>query len=107
MWIKFFINRNEIEYDTGKAMLIKIPRSSKKIWIPSVFIKESGNRLEVGIPDTFKGKIGSKTANAEDISDLFSEISGNSGDDRESYLVVKEPEKIERKVEIPDELKND
>lgn len=40
--MKMILNSNSIQYDTGKALLIKLPNSDFKFWHPKRFCNSSG-----------------------------------------------------------------
>lgn len=126
MWKNIEINLQNIEYDTGKASLIKMPNKSKyagyKFWYPNKLIRYGSNSYarNLGYTDEFifklkkysKGKYNSrKIINELEISaEEFGEAFGYSIDDansQEAYLHIIEPQKIEKDIEIKEELKNE
>lgn len=55
-----FINNSQIEWETEKAMLIKIPKSSYRFWYPKVFIQACNNkktRYRVALSDEFEYRL--------------------------------------------------
>lgn len=53
--MKIEINVNQVKYDTGKAMLITIPRTkSWKFWMPSslVYANRDGFSMSVYVPES-------------------------------------------------------
>lgn len=59
MWKNIICNSNLIQADTGKALLIKLPKSEFTFWHPSKLCRLSGKnnyRLSFGYTDEFKFK---------------------------------------------------
>ena len=107
------INENEIETSTNKAYLVKIPKSSLKFWFPISKTCQRGGLIYLKFPETWyfeliqkDGKL-NKTVSAYALYDMFSCIPANSDEANDSYLKVVEPKKIDKEVDIPDELRND
>ena len=99
MWKSINFNAQNIEHETAKAVLIKMPNNSEwsgyKFWHPSKCVRT----LSKG-----KGyfKIFSYTENWE--FDVVNEqISANAS--TESYLEIEEPKKVDKTVSINNELK--
>lgn len=128
MWKNIEINIQNIETDTGKATLIKMPNKSKyagyKLWHPSKLIGYGSNSYarSLGYTDEFKFKLfknGNGKYNKFNVIDTieidveeFEEAFDCMSDctrtkSNETYLIVKEPEKIEKEIEIEEELKNE
>lgn len=128
MWKNIEINKQNIETDTGKATLIKMPNNSDyagyKFWHPSKLIRHGSNSYarSIGYTDEFTFKLfknGNGKYNKFDVIDEI-EISADEFENafecmegctrkksKESYLIVKEPEKIEKEIKIEEELKNE
>ena len=127
MWKNIEINIQNIETDTGKATLIKMPNKSRyagyKFWHPSKLIRYGSNSYarSLGYTDYFKFKLfknGNGKYNKFDVIDeieidveefekafdCMSDCTRAKID--ETYLIVKEPEKVEKEIEIEEELKN-
>ena len=128
MWKNIQINIQNIEYDTGKATLIKMPNKSQyagyKFWHPSKLVRYGSNSYarSLGYKDDFtfklkkygKGKYNSHNViNEIDISvKEFEEAfdcmeSCTRAKSPETYLHITEPEKIDKVIEIKEELKNE
>ena len=127
MWKNIEINLQNIETDTGKATLIKMPNKSKyagyKFWHPSKLVRYGSNSYSrsIGYTDEFIFKL-FKNGNGkynkfdviyeieidvEEFEDAFDCMSDcTRAKSEESYLIVKEPEKVEKEIEIEEELKN-
>jgi len=99
------VNGNQIEYETDKAFLIKMPSSKKKFWFPKSLATYIGRHFVLQLFDDMKitifDKTSSKKASATYLEDYFENI------DDECYLKVEEPKKLDKEVKIPDELRND
>lgn len=130
MWKNININIQNIEYETGKATLIKMPNNSDyagyKFWHPSKLIRPGRNSYAVslGYTDDFlfrlfkngNGKYNKKEIldeieiDVEEFEEAFG-IMDNSIQaptiEKESYLIVREPQKIEKNIEIKEKLKNE
>lgn len=128
MWKNIEINVQNIETDTGKATLIKMPNKSRhagyKFWHPSKLVRYGSNSYarSIGYTDEFTFKLkkyGNGKYNKFDVIDEieigveeFEEAFDCMEDctrakSEESYLIVEEPEKIEKEVEIEESLKNE
>lgn len=126
-WKNIQINVQNVETETGKATLIKMPNKSNyagyKFWHPSKLIRNGRNSyaLSVSYNDTFKFKLfknGKGKYNKFDVIDdleisveEFEEAFGCMEDctrskSNETYLIVEEPDKIEKEIKIVEELKN-
>lgn len=126
-WKNIQINVQNVEKETGKATLIKMPNKSNyagyKFWHPSKLIRNGRNSyaLSVSYNDTFKFKLfknGKGKYNKFDVIDdleisveEFEEAFGCMEDctrskSNETYLIVEEPDKIEKEIKIVEELKN-
>jgi hypothetical protein len=99
------VNDNQIEYETDKAYLIKMPNSNKKFWFPKSLSSYIGRHFVLQLFDDMKitifDKSSSKKVNARYLEDYFTNIND------ECYLRVEEPKKLDKEVKIPDELRND
>ena len=126
MWKNIEINIQNIEIDTGNAVLIKIPNKSKyasyKFWHPSKLVRYGSNSYarSIGYTDEFTFKlfkngkhnkfevIDEIEIDVEEFEEAFncmSDCTRTKSD--ETYLIVKEPEKVEKEIEIEEELKNE
>ena len=127
MWKNIEINLQNIETDTGKATLIIMPNKSKyagyKFWHPSKLARYGSNSYarSIGYTDEFTFKL-FKNGNGkynkfdviaeieidveefEEAFDCMSDCTRAKSD--ETYLIVKEPEKVEKEIKIEEELKN-
>lgn len=53
MWINFYINKNQIQAETGNAILIKFPKSDWLVWISKKCVRKGTHNanLQVGVID--------------------------------------------------------
>lgn len=116
-WKSIQFNKQNIEYETDKAVLIKIPHKSAydgyKFWHPEKLVKvlEKGNGyfLSFSYTDDFIFKIFKtnkkrvKTSEYEIDGNEMAECFGQLIDD-EFYLKIEEPKKIFKDVEVIKEL---
>ena len=128
MWKNIEINVQNIETDTGKATLIKMPNKSEyagyKFWHPSKLVRYGSNSYarSISYTDEFTFKLfknGKGKYNKFDVIDEI-EISVEEFEEAfecmedctkakndETYLIVEEPKKIEKEIEVVKELKNE
>lgn len=131
MWKTINFNKQNIEHETERATLIKMPNNSKysgyKFWHPSKLVRTTGGNgyfMSFSYTDSFKFKliktgngkwnkseiIDEVTISANEIEDAFETVSTEiSGYDcvSDTYLNVTEPKKINiKRVEIIEELIN-
>lgn len=128
-WKNININLQNVETETEKAVLIKMPANSEykgySFWHPKKLVRKGKHSYAVslGYTDEFKfslkkygkGKwnksevIAEKEITVEEFENAFSKTDKNitAGKTDESYLIVEEPEKIDKEVFIKEELKND
>ncbi len=127
MWKNIEINLQNIEFETEKATLIKMPNKSEyagyKFWHPSKLIRYGSHSYARSLSYTndftfklFKNGKGKHNKfdivdkieiGADEFEEAFDIMSENIRDkNEETYLIVNEPEKITKKVEIAECLKN-
>ena len=126
MWKNIEINIQNIEIDTGNAVIIKIPNKSKyasyKFWHPSKLVRYGSNSYarSIGYTDEFTFKlfkngkhnkfevIDEIEIDVEEFEEAFNCMSDCTRDkSNETYLIIKEPEKVEKEIKIEEELKNE
>lgn len=129
MWKNIEINLQNIEAETEKAVLIKMPNNSNyagyKFWHPSKLVRYGSNSYarSIGYTDqfTFKLKkygngkwnktkvIDEKEISVEEFEEAFGCMKSctRPKDNQDSYLIVEEPEKVEKEIEVDGELKNE
>ena len=123
MWKKVYFNTLSVEHSGVKSTLVKMPNSSEyagyKFWHPTKLIRPAGgNGYHATLSYTdefvfklFKG-VKNKTTleiNAEEFEHAFGKcndtIKHSDTYDKESYLIIDEPEKITADVVINEELR--
>lgn len=128
MWKNIEINLQNVESNNGKSALIKMPNKSEyagyKFWHPSKLVRSGSNgyAVSLGYTDEFKFKLKKYGNGRYNKFDVINEIeigveefekAFNCMEDctrsknDESYLIVQEPEKIDKEVEVDEELKNE
>lgn len=125
MWDKIYFNKQNIERETDKAVLIKMPNKSAysgwMFWHPAKLVREEGGNgyhLSFSFSDSWefkvfkpykKGKNPEKTLFPNDMKEIFmemDEVVGSKADhDQSSYLEVTEPEPVNKEVEVDESLK--
>ena len=129
-WKSIQINKQNIKTYTEMAVLIAMPHNSNydgfQFWHPAKLVKRGNhsNAVSISYNDefTFKLKkygngkynkfdvIDEEEIDIEEFEDAFGVINDNiiaPKKDTESYLKIKEPEKIDKEIEVLEELKND
>lgn len=130
MWKNIQINKQNIERESEKAILINMPHKSKydgySFWHPSKLVRDGKNSYSVIIgytnEFTFKLKkygngkwnknevIDEKEITIEEFEEAFGVMNDNIQEPKEnnnSYLIVEEPEKMEKEIKVLEELKNE
>lgn len=119
MWNTIHFNANNIEHDTLKSVLIKMPNRSKyagyTFWHPSKLVRGVGWSRTFSFNDewdftifktgknykrTIEKKIG-----ASEMLEAFKIVNEKLAKDNESYLNITEPEPLDKEVTIPEDLK--
>ena len=130
IWHSIQINKQNIKAETDSGVLIKMPHNSDYdgyvFWHPAKLVRNGkhSNAISISYTDEFVfrlKKYGNGKYNKFDIIDeqeidvcefrnAFEIMNDNiiaSKDDTESYLIIKEPEKVDKEIEVLEELKND
>ena len=128
MWKNIQINVQNIETETEKATLIKMPKNSRyagyKFWHPSKLVRYGSNSYSrsLGYTDEFTFKLlkfGKGKHNKFDVIDEIEidveefeaafecMIDCTRKNEDNSYLIIEEPEKVEKEIKIEEELKNE
>lgn len=120
-WKSITFNKQNIEFETAKAVLIKMPNRSDYagylFWHPAKLVREvggNGYHVSFSYTDEFEFKIfkQSKTRkitaeailSAEEMEEAFEIVNSQLSDD-ESYLEITEPAKVDATVDIVEELR--
>lgn len=121
MWKKIKFNAQNIEHETGKATLIKMPNKSEykgyTFWHPSKLVREEGGKgyfVSFSYTDSFEFKVfkTGKNRNVLDeqflspseMEEAFNVVDEQISSNVDSFLEVKEPSKVTKEVELKDEL---
>ena len=130
IWHSIQINKQNIKAETDSGVLIKMPHNSDYdgyvFWHPAKLVRNGKHSYAISISYTDEfvfrlKKYGNGKYNKFDIIDeqeidvcefrnAFEIMNDNiiaSKDDTESYLIIKEPEKVDKEIEVLEELKND
>ncbi len=129
-WKNININIQNIKADTGKAVLIAMPHNSDydgfEFWHPKKLVRSGKHSyaVSIGYTDEFtfklkkygKGKwnrnevIDEQEIDVEEFEMSFGVMDENitaPKQDNESYLVVKEPTKVDKDIKVVEELLNE
>lgn len=121
MWKKIKFNAQNIEHETGKATLIKMPNKSEykgyTFWHPSKLVREEGGKgyfVSFSYTDSFEFKVfkTGKNRNVLDeqflspseMEEAFNVVDEQISSNVDSFLEVKEPSKVTKEVELKEEL---
>lgn len=125
MWNKLFFNKQNVEYESDRVILINMPNQSIykgwKFWHPAKLIREEGGNgyfLSISFTDDWEFRLfknyknkpnPEKKVGAEEIKDVFAasdeSIRPQAKESSDSYLKVTEPEPINKEVEVDESLK--
>ena len=129
MWRKINFNAQNIETETERSTLIKMPKKSKYegwvFWYPTKLVRDEGGKgynLSFSFSDTWEFKIFKQYKNGKGPEQVISiaemkEAFGLSNDtiesanaahdakQNESYLNVTEPTPVDKEVEVDESLK--
>ena len=125
MWNKIHFNSQNIEKETDKSALIKMPVSSVyngwKFWHPAKLVREEGGNgyfYSLSFTDDWEfrlfkpyksGQNPQKTVAPDEIIEAFKgsdeSIKGQAKESSDSYLEVTEPEPVYKEVEVDESLK--
>ena len=121
MWHKVYFNSQNIEQETAKATLIKMPNKSKyagyKFWHPAKLVRAEGGKgyhMSFSFAEDFEftlRKYGqNRQITAEEVIgyaemlEAFEQVNEQICGHEEAYLEVAEPDKIDRTVKVREEL---
>ena len=121
MWHKVYFNSQNIEHDTAKAVLIKMPNKSEyagyKFWHPTKLVREEGGKgyhMSFSFTEEFQftirkyGKNRQVTAEKiigwDEMLEAFEQVNEQICGHEETYLEVAEPDKVDKTVKVREEL---
>ena len=121
MWHKVYFNSQNIEHDTAKAVLIKMPNKSEcagyKFWHPSKLVREEGGKgyhMSFSFTEEFQFTIrkygqnrqvtAEKIIGWDEVLEAFEQVNEQICGHEEAYLEVAEPDKVDRTVKVREEL---
>lgn len=97
---------NEINYDTGKAKLVKIPHSKSKVWLPTSIIHNRGWGYVAYLPRKFTFKVNNQNITAASLANFFDGIPPTDYVEPEDQIFYHEPKaKKPKKMSADDSLK--
>ena len=121
MWHKVYFNSQNIEHDTAKAVLIKMPNKSEyavyKFWHPTKLVREEGGKgyhMSFSFTEEFQFMIrkygqnrqvtAEKIIGWDEMLEAFEQVNEQICGHEETYLEVAEPDKVDKTVKIREEL---
>ena len=121
MWHKVYFNSQNIEHDTAKAVLIKMPNKSEyagyKFWHPTKLVREEGGKgyhMSFSFTEEFQFTIrkygqnrqvtAEKIIGWDEVLEAFEQVNEQICGHEEAYLEVAEPDKVDRTVKVREEL---
>ena len=121
MWHKIYFNSQNIEHDTAKAVLIKMPNKSEyagyKFWHPTRLVREEGGKgyhMSFSFTEEFQFTIrkygqnrqvtAEKIIGWDEMLEAFEQVNEQICGHEETYLEVAEPDKVDKTVKVREEL---
>ena len=121
MWHKVYFNSQNIEHDTAKAVLIKMPNKSEyagyKFWHPTRLVREEGGKgyhMSFTFTEEFQFTIrkygqnrqvtAEKIIGWDEMLKAFEQVNEQICGHEETYLEVAEPDKVNKTVKVREEL---
>ena len=121
MWHKVYFNSQNIEHETAKAVLVKMPNKSEyagyKFWHPTKLVREEGGKgyhMSFSFTEEFQFTIrkygqnrqvtAEKIIGWDEMLEAFEQVNEQIGGHEETYLEVAEPDKVDKTVKIREEL---
>ena len=121
MWHKVYFNSQNIEHDTAKAVLIKMPNKSEyagyKFWHPTKLVREEGGKgyhMSFSFTEEFEFTIrkygqnrqvtAEKIIGWDEMLEAFEQVNEQICGHEETYLEVAEPDKVDKTVKVREEL---
>lgn len=121
MWHKVYFNSQNIEHETAKATLIKMPNKSEyagyKFWHPTKLVREEGGKgyhMSFSFTEEFQFTIrkygqnrqvtAEKIIGWDEMLEAFEQVNEQICGYEETYLEVAEPDKVDKTVKVREEL---
>ena len=121
MWHKVYFNSQNIEHDTAKAVLIKMPNKSEyagyKFWHPTKLVREEGGKgyhMSFSFTEEFQFTIrkygqnrqvtAEKIIGCDEMLEAFEQVNEQIGGHEGTFLEIFEPDKVDKEVSILEEL---
>lgn len=121
MWHKVYFNSQNIEHETAKAVLVKMPNKSEyagyKFWHPTKLVREEGGKgyhMSFSFTEEFQFTIrkygqnrqvtAEKIIGWDEMFEAFEQVNEQICGHEETYLEVTEPDKVDRTVKVREEL---
>ena len=121
MWHKVYFNSQNIEHETAKAVLIKMPNKSEyagyKFWHPTKLVREEGGKgyhMSFSFTEEFQFMIrkygqnrqvtAEKIIGLDEMLEAFEQVNEQICGHEETYLEVAEPDKVDKTVKVREEL---
>ena len=121
MWHKVYFNSQNIEHETAKAVLIKMPNKSEyagyKFWHPTKLVREEGGKgyhMSFSFTEEFQFTIrkygqnrqvtAEKIIGWDEMLEAFEQVIEQICGHEETYLEVAEPDKVDKTVKVREEL---
>lgn len=121
MWHKLYFNSQNIEHETAKAVLIKMPNKSEyagyKFWHPTKLVREEGGKgyhMSFSFTEEFQFTIrkygqnrkvtAEKIIGWDEMLESFEQVNEQICGHEEAYLEVAEPDKVDKTVIVREEL---
>lgn len=121
MWHKVYFNSQNIEHETAKATLIKMPNKSEyagyKFWHPAKLVRGEGGKgyhMSFSFAEDFEFTLrkygqnrqvtAEKIIGWDEMFEAFEQVNEQICGHEETYLEVAEPDKVDRTVIVREEL---
>lgn len=121
MWHKVYFNSQNIEHETAKAVLVKMPNKSEyagyKFWHPLKLVREEGGKgyhMSFSFTEEFEFTLrkygqnrqvtAEKIIGWDEMLEAFEQVNEQICGHEEAYLEVTEPNNVDRTVKVREEL---
>ena len=121
MWHKVYFNSQNIEHETAKAVLIKMPNKSEyagyKFWHPLKLVREEGGKgyhMSFSFTEEFEFTLrkygqnrqvtAEKIIGWDEMLEAFEQVNEQICGHEGTFLEIFEPDKVDKEVSILEEL---